>query len=97
MLSTAGGRMERSPPPVLVTTATTGDGVEALADAIDGHRAAARMAGSQRDRAGNQVRRALADLAVRRASASAAWEDTIQAVAERDLDPMSAAERLLDA
>ena len=27
MLSTAGGRIERQPPPVLVTTATTGDGV----------------------------------------------------------------------
>src|SRR4029078_10961964 len=29
MLSTAGGRVERKPPPVLLTTATTGDGVAA--------------------------------------------------------------------
>ena len=36
MLSTAGGRIERKPPPVLVTTATTADGVDALADADRG-------------------------------------------------------------
>src|SRR5688500_17433242 len=35
MLSTAGGRVERKPPPVMVTTATTAEGVAALADAID--------------------------------------------------------------
>ncbi|HEY7847358.1 MAG TPA: methylmalonyl Co-A mutase-associated GTPase MeaB, partial [Candidatus Limnocylindria bacterium] len=42
MLSTAGGRVARKPPPVLVTTATTGDGVEALVKAIDAHRSNAR-------------------------------------------------------
>lgn len=42
MLSTAGGRIERKPPPVLVTTALTGDGVSALADAIEAHRSVAR-------------------------------------------------------
>jgi LAO/AO transport system kinase len=96
MLSTAGGRIERTPPPVLVTTATTGDGVAALADAIEAHRSHARMPGSQHERARNQVRRALAPLAARRASESAAWEETVRAVAERELDPISAAERLLD-
>jgi LAO/AO transport system kinase len=96
MLSTAGGRIERTPPPVLVTTATTGAGVAALADAIEAHRSHARMPGSQHERARNQVRRALATLAARRASESAAWEETVRAVAERELDPISAAERLLD-
>ena len=96
MLSTAGGRVERKPPPVMLTTATTGDGVAALADAIDAHRSAAREPMAARDRAAHQVRRALADLAARRAQSAQAWDDTLQAVADRELDPMTAAERLLE-
>ena len=95
MLSTAGGRVERKPPPVMVTTATTGEGVAALADAIDAHRSQARSPLTARERAASQVRRALADLAARRAAADASWDATIQAVADRELDPMTAAERLL--
>jgi len=34
MLSTAGGRVGRKPPPIMLTTATSGEGVAALADAI---------------------------------------------------------------
>ena len=94
MLSTAGGRVTRRPPPVLMTTATTADGVTALADAIDAHRQVAATADAARDRATRQVRRALADLAASRAAASDAWEATIQAVADRILDPLTAAERL---
>src|ERR687892_2749 len=37
MLSTAGGRVARKPPPIMTTTATTGEGVAALADAVDAH------------------------------------------------------------
>ncbi len=96
MLSTAGGRVERKPPPVMVTTATTGEGVAALADAIEKHRDAARQPIKARDRAAHQVRRALADLAARRAASSVEWQTTLDAVADRDLDPMTAAERLLD-
>ncbi len=96
MLSTAGGRIERKPPPVLVTTASTGDGVETLADAIEAHRSVAREPLNARERAANQVRRALADLAARRAADSAAWDGTLDAVAARELDPATAAERLLD-
>jgi LAO/AO transport system kinase len=95
MLSTAGGRVTRQPPPILLTTATTGEGVPALVDAIDAHRSAARSPEQATGRARNQVRRALADLAMRRARASADWQATIDAVAQRDLDPLSAAERLL--
>jgi LAO/AO transport system kinase len=94
MLSTAGGRIERQPPPVLVTTATSGDGVAALADAIEAHRASAREPMAARDRAAHQVRRALADSATERAQARPEWEETIGAVAERTLDPLTAAERL---
>ncbi len=96
MLSTAGGRIERQPPPVMLTTATTGDGVAALADAIEAHRAVAREPLAARERAANQVRRAMADLAARRGAARSAYDDVIERVAARQLDPVSAAELLLD-
>lgn len=95
MLSTAGGRVTRTPPPILLTTATSGEGVAALADAIEAHRSAARSPEQLRLRAGHQIRRALGDLGARRAAAHPDWEATVQAVAERRLDPISAAERLL--
>ena len=94
MLSPAGGRIERKPPQVLVTTATTGDGVSALADAVEAHRSQAREPLAARERASSQVRRALADLASERAGADPRWEETVDAVARRDLDPLTAAERL---
>jgi len=96
MLSTAGGRVERKPPPVMLTTATTGEGVAALTDAIDAHRSVAREPMAARDRAASQVRRALADLAARRAEGDEAWDETLRAVAGRELDPLTAAERLLE-
>jgi LAO/AO transport system kinase len=95
MLSTAGGRIERSPPRVLVTTATTGDGVAELADAIEAHREAARTPSASRERAVHQIHRALGALASRRAAETPDWDETVQAVADRELDPMTAAERLL--
>jgi LAO/AO transport system kinase len=95
MLSTAGGRVERKPPPVLLTTAISGDGVSALADAIEKHRATANQPEQARARARNQLRRALADNALRQASGSADWEATVQSVADRQLDPITAAERLM--
>ena len=95
MLSTAGGRVGRTPPPILLTTATSGEGVGPLVDAIEAHRAEARSADAVRERAGRQVQRALADLAVRRAARDPAWAATLQSVAYRELDPITAAERLL--
>jgi LAO/AO transport system kinase len=95
MLSTAGGRVERKPPPVLLTTATSGEGVPTLIDAIEQHRSVARQPAQARARARNQVRRALGELAVRRATGQEAWDATIQSVADHDLDPITAAERLL--
>lgn len=95
MLSTAGGRVERKPPPVMVTSAMSGDGVAALADAIDAHRATAREPLATRERARNQLRRALGELAVDGAMASPAWDEILQAVADRRLDPRIAAERLM--
>jgi LAO/AO transport system kinase len=95
MLSTAGGRVARQPPPVMVTTATSGDGVAALADAIESHRATAREPMAARGRAEHQIRRALADLAARSAAGRADWDQAVDAVAGRQLDPLTAAERLL--
>jgi LAO/AO transport system kinase len=97
MLSTAGGRVERQPPPVLVTSAVTGDGVAALADAIEKHRAAANQPEQARARARNQLRRAISDLARRRAEASTEWDATVQGIADRKTDPLTAAELLLEA
>ena len=96
MLSTAGGRIERKPPSVMLTTATTGEGVAALADAVDAHRATAREPLAARDRAAHQVRRALATLATERAEESPGWEEAVRAVADREVDPLAAAERLMD-
>lgn len=95
MLSTAGGRVGRKPPPILLTTATSGEGVAALVDAIEAHRSAARSPEQAAARAGNQVRRALADLAITRGSLQADWDATVASVAKRELDPITAAERLM--
>ncbi|MEO8639093.1 MAG: methylmalonyl Co-A mutase-associated GTPase MeaB [Chloroflexota bacterium] len=95
MLSTARGRVGHKPPPIMLTTATSGEGVAALADAIEAHRSTARSPEHAIAHARNQVRRALADLAMGRGSHHADWESTIQSVAKRELDPISAAERLL--
>jgi len=94
MLAGAGGRFG-TPPPILVTTAVTGEGVPALADAVDAHRAAATSPQQARARARNQVLRALSEAAAARAVADPRWDTTVQAVADRDLDPITAAERLL--
>ena len=95
MLSTAGGRVTRQPPPILLTIATTGEGVAALVDAIDAHRSAARLPEQAAERARNQLRRALADLAMRIAKRHPDFDATTQAIADRELDPITAAERLL--
>ena len=95
MLSTAGGRITRQPPQILLTTATSGEGVAALVDAIGAHRNAARSPEQQRLRARNQVLRAVAELGARRAEAQAGWDQVVGAVADRSLDPITAAERLI--
>lgn len=96
MLSTAGGRVARKPPAILRASAATGDGVAALADAVDAHRADARSPDQARSRASNQILRALADAAERRGQADPAWAELVDAVAARKTDPMTAAERLLE-
>ena len=96
MMSTAGGRVRRQPPKIVMTTALSGDGVPALIDEIEAHRRDAQDPEHGRERARHQVRRALADLAARRAASHAQWETVVEEVVRRELDPASAAERLLD-
>ncbi len=94
MLSTAGGRVARPAPPVLMTTATSGEGVDAVRDKIDAHRAQ-RSPERTRARAEELLRRALATRAQARAAASPAWDDAVTAVAEHREDPFTAADRFL--
>jgi LAO/AO transport system kinase len=96
MMSTAGGRVRRQPPKIIMTTALSGDGVPALIDEIEAHRRDGQGVEQGRERARHQLRRALADLAGRRAALHAEWEAIVEQVVRRELDPASAAERLLD-
>jgi LAO/AO transport system kinase len=95
MLAGAGGRFAK-PPPILLTTATTGEGVPALVDAIEADRERARSPEQARVRARNQLLRAVADGSRRRAEADADWDSTVTAIVERRLDPITAADRLLE-
>jgi hypothetical protein len=67
-----------------------------LADAIEAHRSQARTPVEARDRAASQVRRALADMTTRQVAELPQWEQVIEQVAGRLLDPLSAAEALMD-
>jgi LAO/AO transport system kinase len=88
-------------PEVLVTTAATGDGVADLLGALDRHRAAAAdgpTSAARLARAEAQVRAILADRlrdALDEPARRAATVDTISAVADHQLDPYAAADRLL--
>lgn len=96
MMSTAGGRVRRQPPNIIMTTALSGDGVPALLDEIEAHRREGQGPVQAQERARHQLRRALGEAAARRAEADPAWQATVEAVAARDLDPATAADRLLD-
>ena len=96
MMSTAGGRVRRQPPKIIMTTAVSGEGVPALVDEIEAHRREGQSSEQAHERARHQIRRALSDVVGRRAAASAAWDATVDAVARREMDPFTAAEGLLD-
>jgi len=99
MVSSAGGRVARQPAEILVTTATSGDGVVELADAIARHREQARRPEQARERARNQIRRALAEVALEKAQApdvEPLWDGQLELLAKRATDPYSAAELLLN-
>jgi LAO/AO transport system kinase len=94
MLAGAGGRFA-SPPPILLTTATTGEGVAALVDAIEADRARARSPDQARVRARNQLLRAITERSRRRAEEHPDWDAKVTEIAEHQTDPITAADRLL--
>ncbi|MGZ6339746.1 MAG: methylmalonyl Co-A mutase-associated GTPase MeaB [Candidatus Limnocylindrales bacterium] len=94
-------------PEVLLTTATTGEGVAELMAALDRHRAMTRGGdgdAARLSRAEAQVWAVLGDRLRERLRSGAAGagrsslsETTLRAVADHELDPYAAADRLLDA
>ncbi len=95
-------RLRPKRPDVLITTASTGDGVPALLVALDRHRAAGRegVADAARlARAEAQVWTIVSERLQARfhgAASAPATEATLRAVAEHRLDPYAAADRLLE-
>jgi LAO/AO transport system kinase len=100
---TATDRPRPKRPEVMVTTASTGDGVPELLAALDRHRAAGREDlehGPRRARAASQVRAILADRLADRldgAALSPLSDSVIDEVAAHRLDPYAAADRLFTA
>jgi LAO/AO transport system kinase len=90
-------------PEVLVTTASTGDGVPELLAALDRHRAAGHdglTAEARRARALAQIRGVLADRMgdrLRDAALAPLADSLVDDVADHRLDPYAAADRLLEA
>ena len=97
MLSTAGGRIVRQPPKVMLTNALTADGVPELVDAVAALRGGADAADRAARRAERQIRNVLAAQAERRARESPDWASLVVEVAARRLDPYTAATKLLAA
>ena len=95
MLAGAGGRFA-APPPILLTIATTGEGVAPLVDAIEADRTRARSPDQARVRARNQLLRAVIERSRRRAEGRVEWDSTVNEIAEHRIDPITAADRLLD-
>src|SRR4029079_10585143 len=86
-------------PEVLVTTALTGEGIPALLAALDRHRAAAHAgagAAARRARAAAQVDAIVLDRFRERVLGSDEARALIDAVAAHELDPFTAADRLVD-
>jgi LAO/AO transport system kinase len=98
----AAARPRPKQPEVLVTTATTGDGIPELLAALDRHRTDGRDtvgAEARRRRAEAQVWAIVADRVRARLNAgdsAAATDAVLDAVAEHRLDPYAAADRLLE-
>jgi LAO/AO transport system kinase len=89
-------------PEVLVTTATTGEGIPELLASLDRHRAAGRGGGATTSarlaRAEAQVRAILAERTRAELDSAERRESTraiLRAVADHELDPFSAVDRLL--
>lgn len=87
-------------PPIVRTQATTGSGLDELADTIERFRqhAATLLAARRRDRASTQLRSILADRLMKRVESKVAaveMEKLIGLIAARRIDPYSAADEIL--
>lgn len=93
------GRPRPKRPEVLVTTATTGEGLDALLDAIARHRATGDgRAAARGDRAQVQVRAIVLERVLElltEPGRAAETDELLAAVADHRLDPYTAADRLL--
>ncbi|MBM3771918.1 MAG: methylmalonyl Co-A mutase-associated GTPase MeaB [Acidimicrobiia bacterium] len=90
-------------PPIVQTVATTGQGIDALWATISGCRAHAGATGAGRERARVRGEQRLRELVARRCVdwvrgrlAPGEWDETIARIADRQFDPYSAAESVLD-
>jgi LAO/AO transport system kinase len=102
LVSRAGG--DERGIPVLKTVATSGDGIVELVDAIDDHRRYLRESGQLERHRLAQARHQVLALArhellarvLRATEENGQLDELVGAVAQRDLDPYSAARRLID-
>ncbi|MCL6596607.1 MAG: methylmalonyl Co-A mutase-associated GTPase MeaB [Firmicutes bacterium] len=108
MLLLGGGRPEEADAgrvpgwevPVLRTSATTGEGVEELADALDRHRQALAASGAGAARRLRAAEGALADALARtavaevRRAAPTMWEEAVRRLADGEASPAAAAHEL---
>jgi LAO/AO transport system kinase len=95
------GRPRPKRPEVLITTASTGEGVPALLSALDRHRTAGHESGgaARLARAEHQVWAIVVDRLRERLRAPGRWPTTetiLTAVARHELDPYAAADQLLE-
>jgi len=89
--------------PIVATVASAGDGVAALWDAVLAHRAhmtdSGVLAERRRFRLGEELREIVAqrlEARARELCTGARWDDLTAAVLDRDIDPWSAADEMLD-
>ncbi|MBA3286955.1 MAG: methylmalonyl Co-A mutase-associated GTPase MeaB, partial [Acidimicrobiia bacterium] len=90
-------------PPILATVATSGDGVPELWAAVEAHQRHAAASGERDRRRQVRLTNELREILTRRFEerardrlGDAAWQDLEQRVLDREVDPWSAADQLLD-
>ena len=100
--TTSTERRRPKQPEVLITTATTGEGIPALLASLDRHRAAGREASTSAARLARAEAQVWAILADRtraeldQPARRAETEEILKAVADHELDPFAAVDRLLE-
>lgn len=94
---------ERWRPPILKTVAIRGEGVEAVVDALKGHRGYLKKSGQlelrNRERSEEEVKRIIEEALWGRLLSrlkEGEWERMMLRIADRELDPYAAAEKLLE-